>query len=75
MTPLNHKYAAVALPPRFSDDHLRANFMEALPEVCALQLHLNLLHGGSGRRLAGRRGQVRGGAEGARRPLRQTLAI
>lgn len=63
------------LPARLGDDHLRADVMEALPEVRALQLHLDLLHGGRGRRLAGRGGQLARGAEGARRPLGQPLAV
>lgn len=48
---------ASGLPARLGDDHLRADVMEALPQVCALQLHLDLLHGSRRRRLAGAGGQ------------------
>lgn len=37
-----------SVPARFGDDHLRADVVKALPQVRALQLHLNLLHGGRG---------------------------
>lgn len=63
------------VPSRLGDDHLRADVMEALPQVRALQLHLDLLHGGGGRRLAGARRQVVRCAEGARRPLGEAFAV
>lgn len=63
------------VPSRLGDDHLRADVVEALPQVRALQLHLDLLHGGGGRRLAGARRQVVRCAEGARRPLGEALAV
>lgn len=46
------------LPSSFSDDHFCADIVETLPEVSALQLHLDLVHGGRGGWVACPGGQV-----------------
>lgn len=63
------------LPARFGNDHLRADVVEALPEVGALQLHPDLFHGRGRRGIAGRGAQVRWGVERAWHPVRQALAV
>lgn len=50
----------LCLPARFGDDHLRADVVEALPQIRALQLHLDLLHGERRRGVTGAGDQIGG---------------
>lgn len=42
---LARQKARDVLPACFRDDHLCPNVMKSFPEVCTLQLYLDLFHG------------------------------
>lgn len=67
----------LSLPACFGDDHLSSNVMEPLPEVSALELHLNLFHGrhGSRHRACSTRAQVRVSVKGTGSPLSEHLRV